>query len=162
MAHWSDAMKATFTTTVTKDDQVNATGLPVPAEAVASLGTQKRPKVIVSISGHTYRSTVAVFGNVFMLPLSAENREAAGVKAGDQVEVTIELDQEPRTVEVPGDLAAALAEQPGAAASFAALSFTMRKEYVRQVESAKAQETRQRRIRKIVTGLAGEQPGIDI
>ena len=88
-----------------------------------------------------------------MLPLSAEHRTAAGVKAGDQVEVTIELDLEPRTVEVPADLAAALAAKPGATAAFDALSYTMRKEYVRQVEEAKAPATRERRIAGIVVKL---------
>lgn len=146
-------MKATFTTPVVKADDVNATGLRVPAEAVAALGKQKRPKVKVSLNGYTYRTTVAAYGDVFMLPLSAEHREAAGVKAGDQVEVTIELDLEPRTVAVPDDLAAALAAQPGAAAAFEALSYTMRKEYVRQVEEAKALETRNRRIAGIVAKL---------
>ena len=147
-------MKVTFTTTVLKDENVNATGLPVPAEAVAALGTKKKPAVKVSLAGYTYRSTVAAYGEVYMLPLSAEHRQAAGVKAGDQVEVTIELDLEPRTVDIPADLATALAEKPGATAAFDALSYTMRKEYVRQVETAKAQETRQRRIAKIVASLA--------
>ena len=147
-------MKATFTTPVLKDDKVNATGLRVPAEAVAALGKGKKPPVKVSLNGYTYRSTVAAYGDVFMLPLSAENREAAGVKAGDQVEVALELDLEPRTVEVPADLAAALAEKPGATAAFDALSYTMRKEYVRQVESAKAIETRDRRIAGIVAKLS--------
>ena len=150
-------MKATFTTTVLKDDKVNATGLPVPAEAVAALGKGKKPPVKVSLASHTYRSTVAAYGDVFMLPLSAENRQAAGVKAGDQVEVTLELDTEPRTVEVPADLSNALAKQPGATAAFEALSYSARKEYARQVESAKAQETRQRRIAKIVATLTGDQ-----
>lgn len=148
-------MKATFPTTVLKDENVNATGLPVPAEAVAALGSHKRPRVKVTLMGYTYRSTIAAYGAVFMLPLSAEHREAAGVKAGDAVEVTIELDLEPRTVEVPADLAAALAEKTGAAAAFDALSFTLRKEYVRQVETAKAQETRVRRIAAIVAKLSG-------
>ena len=148
-------MKATFLTTVLKDENVNATGLPVPAEAVNALGSHKRPRVKVTVAGYTYRSSIAAYGDVFMLPLSAEHREAAGVKAGDQVEVTIELDLEPRTIEVPADLAAALAEKPGAAAAFAALAFSLRKEYVRQVETAKAQETRARRIAAIVAKLAG-------
>jgi hypothetical protein len=143
-------------TTVLKDDQVNATGLPVPPEAVAALGTKKRPPVKVSLSGYTYRTTVAAYGEVFMLPLSKEHREAAGVKAGDQVEVTIELDTEPRTVEVPADLAAALGEAPGATAAFEVLSYTLRKEYIRQVESAKAEETRLRRIAKIVASLTSQ------
>ncbi len=148
-------MKTTFITTVWKDKEKNATGLRVPVEAVAALGDKKRPPVVVSLAGYTYRSTVAVMGGVFMLPLSAENREAAGLKAGDRVEVTLELDLAPRVVEVPEDLAAALSEKPGAAAAFDALSNSMRKEYVRQVESAKAQETRDRRIAKIVAKLDG-------
>ena len=143
-------MKATFTTTVVQEEGKKATGLQVPAEVVAALGNQKRPPVTVSLAGYTYRSTVAAYGNVFMLPLAAEHREAAGVKAGDEVEVTLELDRAPRTVELPDELAAALMDRPGARAAFDALSYTMRKEYVRQVESAKAEETRSRRIAKIV------------
>lgn len=147
-------MKTTFTTMVMKDKDVNATGLPVPAEAVAALGTGKKPRVKVSLNGYTYRTTVAVMSGVFMLSLSAENREAAGVKAGDKLEVTLELDTEPRTVDIPADLAAALAQKTGATARFEALSYSVRKEYVRQVESAKAQETRERRIAGIVAKLA--------
>jgi hypothetical protein len=149
-------MAETYTTTVRQAEGLNATGLSVPPEVVAALGSHKRPKVVVSVNGYTYRSTVAAYsGDVFMLPLSQEHREAAGVKAGDEVEVTLTLDTEPRTVEVPGDLAAALAEKPGATAAFDALSYTMRKEYARQVESAKARETRERRIAGIVAKLGG-------
>ncbi|MEZ4771001.1 MAG: YdeI/OmpD-associated family protein [Caldilineales bacterium] len=148
------AAKTTFTTTVTQAEGVNATGLPVPAEAVAALGTKKRPPVKVTLNNYTYRTTVAAYGDVFMVPLSAEHRAAAGVQAGDVVEVALELDTEPRTVEVPDDLAAALTEA-GATEAFDRLSYTNRKEAVRQVETAKAPETRQRRIDKIVAGLAG-------
>ncbi len=144
---------ATFNTVVQQEEGMNATGLPVPAEVVAGLGTGKRPKVAVTLNGYTYRSTVAAYGDVFMLPLSAEHRTAAGVKAGDPVEVTLELDVAPRIVEIPADLAAALAEKPGATEAFDALSYTLRKESVRQVESAKAQETRERRIAGIVSKI---------
>lgn len=89
-----------------------------------------------------------------MLPLSAENREAAGVKAGDQVDITLELDLEPRTVDTPPDLAHALSNVPGAMDAFNSLSYSLRKEYVRQVESAKAQETRERRIAGIVSKVS--------
>jgi hypothetical protein len=147
-------MKATFTTTVIQAEGKNATGLRVPAEAIALLGSHKRPAVTVSLNGYTYQSTVAAYGDVFMLPLSAEHRAAAGVQANDEVEVTIELDSAPRTVAVPADLAAALAEQPGATAAFEALAPSRRKEFVRQVESAKAQETRERRIASIVAQLS--------
>jgi len=144
-----------FTTTVLKDKEKNATGLPVPAEAVAALGAGKKPRVKVSLNGYTYRTTVAVLGDVFMLSLSAENREAAGVQAGQPVEVILELDTELRTVELPDDLAAALAVAQGAREAFDALPYSARKEYVRQVETAKAQETRGRRIAGIVAKMSG-------
>jgi antitoxin component of MazEF toxin-antitoxin module len=147
-------MAVTFTTTILQAEGLNATGIRVPVDVMAALGTQKRPKVKITLNNYTYRSTVAPYaGDVYMLPLSQEHRQAAGVKAGDQVDVALELDTEPRTVEVPDDLVAALAEKPGARAAFDALSYTMRKEHVRQVEEAKAQETRERRITKIVGQL---------
>lgn len=151
-------MSIIFRTTVLKADDSNATGIPVPAEVVAALGKTKRPKVTVSLKGYTYRSIVAAYGDVFMLPLAADHRDAAGVKAGDEVDVTLELDMEPRTVDVPPDLAAALAKKRGASAAFEALSYTLRKEHVRQVTSAKAEETRNRRIAKIVAALAETRP----
>ncbi|MBP6786811.1 MAG: DUF1905 domain-containing protein [Candidatus Promineofilum sp.] len=148
-------MKATYTTTILKDDEKNATGIPVLAEVIAALGAGKRPPVVVHIGGHSYRSTVAAYGDVYMLPLSQAHRTAAGVEAGQSVEITLELDTQPRTVDVPDDLAAALAEPPGLREAFDALSYSARKEHVRQVTTAKAAETRQRRIAKIVAGLAG-------
>lgn len=146
-------MGETFTTTILKAEGLNATGIQVPAEVMSALGTQKRPKVKITLNGYTYRSTVAPFGDVFMLPLSQEHREAAGVSAGDQVDVTLELDLEPRTVEVPEDLNRALSEKSGALEAFEALSYSKRKEFVRQVNEAKAQETRSRRISGIVAQL---------
>ena len=93
-------MQTTFTTTLVLDDKVNATGIRVPAEAIAALGGKKKPPVIVTVNGFTYRSTVAAYGDVYMLPLSQERRAAAGVAPGDVVEVTLELDTAPRTVEL--------------------------------------------------------------
>jgi len=146
-------MSLTYKTIVWKDEQLNATALQVPVEVIEALGKGKRPPVKVTLKGYTYRTTVAVMSGEFWLPLSAERRDAAGVKAGEPVEVTLELDSEPRTVEVPPDLAAALAEKQGATQAFESLAYSARKEYVRQVESAKAQETRQRRIAGIVDKL---------
>jgi hypothetical protein len=146
-------MKQTFTTTVFQAEDMNATGLRVPAEVVHAFNRGKRPPVKVHIGGHSYQSTVAAYGDVFVLPLSAENRAAAGVQAGDEVEVTLELDTEPRTVEVPEDLAAAL-ESHDLTTAFDSLAPSRRKEFVRQVTSAKAQETRERRIDKIIQQLS--------
>jgi antitoxin component of MazEF toxin-antitoxin module len=147
-------MAEKFTTTILKAEGLNATGISVPPAVIAALGTQKRPKVKVSLNGYTYRTTVAPYGDVFMLPVSQEHRQAAGVNAGDQVEVELEIDTEPRIVEVPDDLAAALAEKPGARAAFDALSYSIRKEHVRQVESSRAQETRDRRIAGIAAKMS--------
>ncbi len=148
-------MKITYLTEIWKDSEKNATGIQVPGEVVEKLGSGKRPPVKVTLNGYTYRTTMAVMGGVFMLPLSAENRTASGVKAGDHLEITLELDTEPRTVEVPADLRSALLNKSGASSKFDALSFSVRKEYVRQVESAKARETRDRRIAIIVEKLGG-------
>ena len=145
-----------FTTTIQQAEGLDATGISVPPEVIAALGSGKRPKVTITLNGYTYRSTVAPYGDVYMLPLNKEHRSAAGVKAGDEVEITLALDTEPRTVEVPEDLAAALAGKPGAAEAFHKLSYTMRKEYVRQVTEAKAQETRERRITNIVAKVGGD------
>lgn len=146
-------MKTTFTTTIQQDENVNATGIRVPSEVIAAFNQGKKPPVKVTLNGFTYRTTVAAYGDVFMIPLSQERRDAAGVQGGETVEVTLELDLEPRTVEVPEDLAAALAEHPGVREAFDAQNYSTRKEHVRQVESAKAQETRARRIAKIVISL---------
>lgn len=144
---------AVFHTTIVQDSEVNATGIQIPETVIQELGVGKKPKVKVTLNGYTYRTTVAVMGGAYWAPLAAEHRNAAGVKANETVEVTIELDTEPRIVTVPEDLAAALAAAPGAMAAFEASSYSVRKEYVRQVESAKAPETRTRRITGIVEKL---------
>jgi len=131
-----------------------ATGFQVPLDVVRALGPGKKPKVLVTIGRHTYRSTVAVYGGVPMLPLSAENRTAAGVSAGETVEVGLALDTMERTVDVPADLAAALAERDGARESFDVLSYSRQRAYVQTVEGAKAADTRARRIARVVEELS--------
>ncbi|NUP01092.1 MAG: DUF1905 domain-containing protein [Nonomuraea sp.] len=131
-----------------------ATGFEVPAEVVEGLGAGGRPAVTVTVNGFTYRSTVATMGGRFLLPLSAENRQGAGVAAGDEVEVTVELDTAPREVTVPADLAEALDRVPEARTFFDGLSYSRKQRYVLLVEGAKKPETRQRRIEDSVTKLA--------
>lgn len=148
-----EAATATFRTTVELGGRT-ATGFEVPADVVESLGSGRRPPVEVVIGEHTYRSTVAVMGGRFMVPLSAENREAAGLAAGDEVTVRLTLDTAPRVVEVPDDFAAALAAEPVAAAFFDTLSYSLQRWHVLSVEGAKTQATRDRRIAKSVGMLA--------
>jgi hypothetical protein len=130
-----------------------ATGIRVPATAVEALGAGKRVPVAATLAGrHTYRTTVAPYGGEFFIPVSAENRTAAGLTAGDLVEVTLVVDTEERTVDVPPELDAALDDS--ARARFEKLSYTRRKEMARAVREAKAEATRDRRIAKILEELA--------
>ncbi|MFT3725586.1 MAG: YdeI/OmpD-associated family protein [Hyphomonadaceae bacterium] len=145
-----------FKTTLMQAEGMNATGIVIPDAIVEGFGQGKKPKVAVTINGHTYRSTVAVMGGKYMVGVAKEHREAAGVKAKDKIEVTLELDTAPREVEVPKDFAAAL-KKAGLTKDFAALAFTHRKEHVRAIEEAKAPETRLRRIEKAVAMVAGKK-----
>lgn len=130
-----------------------ATGIPVPAEVVASLGPSKKPAVRVTIGDYTYRSTIATVSGEFMIPLSAENRAGAGVAAGDAVEVEIELDTAPREVTLPPDFAAALNQDAAARRFFDGLSYSQKQRHVLPIADAKTAETRQRRIDKAISML---------
>ncbi|HET8626494.1 MAG TPA: YdeI/OmpD-associated family protein [Thermomicrobiales bacterium] len=141
-----------FHTTIQQSGKT-ATGIGVPEEAVAALGGGKRLAVRATINGHTYRSTVAPLGGAFMLPVSAEVRQAAGVTAGDEVDVELELDTAPREVAAPPDFADALDREPDARRRFDGLSYSNKRRYVLPIEEARSAETRQRRIAKAVAEL---------
>ncbi len=118
-------------------------------DQVAALGEgAKRFPVAATVNGYTWRGSVARMGGEFLLGLNRAVREAAGVEAGDQVQVTLELDTAPREVEVPPALADALAADPAAKAAFEGMAFTHRKEYARWVDEAKKDETRDRRVQQ--------------
>jgi Bacteriocin-protection, YdeI or OmpD-Associated/Domain of unknown function (DUF1905) len=114
---------------------------------VAAVGEgAKRFPVVATVNGYTWRTSVSRMGGEFLLGLSKEVRQGAGAQAGDEVDVTVELDTAPREVEVPEALAAALAADPEAKASFDRMAFTHRKEYARWIADAKQEQTRQRRV----------------
>ena len=130
-----------------------ATGIQIPDEVIAKLGTSKKPAVRVTINGYTYRSTVAVMGGKFMVGVNAENREKAKVAGGDKVDIEIALDTEPRFVTVPADFATMLSANTKALQHFDGLSYSKKKAFVQGIEGAKTVETRQRRIEKALTDL---------
>ncbi|MBI5161420.1 MAG: DUF1905 domain-containing protein [Micrococcales bacterium] len=140
----------TFTTTLLQTG--NNVGIDVPEEIVTGFGAGKRVPVTVTLKGYTYSSTIAVMGGRYLVGVNAAHRAASGAGGGETLEVTLEHYSGERTVAVPEDLAAAL-EAAGARSAFDALSYTQRKEHVRQVEEAKAPETRARRIGRVVDGL---------
>jgi Domain of unknown function (DUF1905)/Bacteriocin-protection, YdeI or OmpD-Associated len=131
----------------------SATGIEVPAEVVTALGGGKRPPVTVTLRGHSYRTSVGSMGGRSLLPVSAQVRADAGVAAGEELDVEIELDTAPRTVDVPPDLASALAGDDAARAAFAKLAYSHQLRHVQAIEGAKAAQTRQRRIDKAVADL---------
>jgi Domain of unknown function (DUF1905)/Bacteriocin-protection, YdeI or OmpD-Associated len=141
-----------FRATVRLDGKT-ATGIRVPDEVVEALGEGNRPRVRVTLNGYSYQTTVARMRGEFLFPVSAAVREAAGVAAGDEVDVQIELDTSPREVEVPADLADALKRDPVAQAAFGRLSYSNKKRHALSIESAKTDETRQRRLAKTLDEL---------
>ena len=141
-----------FRTTIEQSGKT-AAGIRIPPEVVDSLGAGRRPPVRVTINGYTYRNTVAVMGGEYMVGVSAENRAGAGVKAGDEVDVDLELDTAPRVLSVPRDFDAALDAEPEARRTFDGLSYSNRQWHVLSVEGAKSPETRQRRVERSIAAL---------
>lgn len=141
-----------FKTTILQSG--NNTGIVVPAAVVDGLGGGKKPAVNVSIGGYGYRSSIAVMGGQFLIPLSADRRAESGIKGGDEVEVDLTLDTQPRDVTVPEDLSVALAGDAAAKAFFETLSYSNKLRHVLSITDAKTPETRQRRIDKVVDALA--------
>jgi hypothetical protein len=130
-----------------------ALGFEIPPDVVEGLGAGKRPPVLVTINGYTYRNTVAVYGGVYMIGVSAENRAQAHVQGGDEVDVDLQLDTAPREVEVPPELQSALDADPAAKATFEALSYSNKSWHALQVTGTNNPETRARRIEKSIAAL---------
>jgi bifunctional DNA-binding transcriptional regulator/antitoxin component of YhaV-PrlF toxin-antitoxin module len=136
-----------------------ATGIVVPEAIVEQLGAGKKPPVRITINGYTYRNTIAVMGGKFLVGVSAEHRKGANVAAGDAVEVTIELDTEVRTVEVPPAFQKAMNKNAAAKRNFAALSYSKKQALVIPVKEAKTEETMLRRIEKAMQVLGSNNNG---
>lgn len=128
----------------------NITGIVIPPEVVERLGGGKKPAVVVSVNGYTYRSSIAVMGSDFMVGVSAERRAESGLKGGDAINVTLELDEAPRVMEVPPDLQATLDKDKAAKNYFATLSYSNQRRHIDPINQAKSAETRARRIEKSV------------
>ena len=130
-----------------------ATGVEVPAKIVEDLGSTKRPLVRVTINGYTYRSAIAPMGGTFMLGISEEVRNNANVKAGDTIDVQVELDTQPRDVVVPPELAQALAKNAKAKKYFDSLSYSGKVRLVAPIANGKTAETRERNLAKAIEEL---------
>ncbi|MEX2548306.1 MAG: YdeI/OmpD-associated family protein [Chloroflexota bacterium] len=146
-----------FRTTIQQGDKT-ATGIQIPNEVIEALGAGKKPPVELVVNGYVYRTTVATVSGNYMVGFSADHRAASGLCGGDEVDVEIEVDTQPRTVDVPADLATALDAEPKARETFDKLSNSMKGYHVSQVTGAKTDETRQRRIEKSIAVLREGKP----
>ena len=138
-------------------DGRTATGIPVPPDVVDALGAGRRPAVLVTVNGHSFPTTIGSMQGVPRIPVSAERRGRIGAEAGDALRVSVVLDGAPAEIEVPADLAEALAGDRGTAEFFAGLTASQRKGFIVPIEAAKSADTRQRRVDRSVEALKARQ-----
>jgi len=143
-------MPVTYTTTVIR--HANHAALEVPDEVLRELGTNKRAPLKVTINGYTFQTTATGVDGKCMIPFALKDREGSKTKALDVIEITLELDSGFREVELHPELETAL-ETSKLRTTFDALTYSKRKEFARQVNEAKADETREKRIAKVLESL---------
>jgi len=142
-------MSETFRATIIQTGKTTC-GIRVPAAVVEALGGGKRPAVTVDLDGYAYRSTVAPMGGEWWVGVNSDHRAASGLKAGDEVAVTLALDAAPRELAVPPELAAALDAAPDAKTFFDGLSYSNRRVFTLSVEGTSNPETKARRVAKAI------------
>lgn len=142
-------MSETFRATIVQTGKT-ACGIQVPASVIDALGGSKRPAVVVTLDRYRYRSTVAPMGGEWWVGVNANHRAASGLEAGDEVQVTLELDTAPRELEIPPELGAALDADPRARAFFDGLSYSNKRVFTLSVEGTSTPETKARRVEKAI------------
>lgn len=143
-------MKTTYETIVIGEG--NHAAIEIPEKNLAEIAGNRRAPLRISVNGYTYQSTATGVNGMCMVVFPMRDRTASGVKAGDRITVTLELDDGYRHVDVPKELEDALTTHR-LNASFHDLTYSKRKEFARQVSDAKAEETKARRIEKIIAQL---------
>jgi hypothetical protein len=144
-------MSVTFRTVLVQGTG-NAVGIAVPEASMAELGPARKYPVVVSVGDYSFRNTVSWYKGAFMIGFSSENRAASGLSGGEEVEVTLEIDDQPRALELPDEVAAALATA-GKLDAFRALSFSKQRGLFEPWQKAKSQETRDKHLQKILAAL---------
>lgn len=131
----------------------NTAGFRVPEAVLDALGAGKRPKVVVTVNGYSYRSSIAPMGGEWWLGVAMTHREPAGVTPGSTYDVDVEVDSAPREVDLPEELAEAFAADASLAAAWANLSYSNQRRLAEPIGAAKAPETRARRVAKVIAEL---------
>ncbi len=145
-------MAVTFRTALAQNPGSSATGIVVPHDVMAQLGPGKRYPVVVAIGDYSYRNTVSWYKGAFMISVSADNRAGAGIAGGDEIDVTLELDDAPRVLELPGELVALLTSA-GVLDGFTALSFSKQRGFVEPWTAAKSQATKDKNLAKMIAAV---------
>ncbi len=140
-------MKQEFKAVIKQHENKNAAYIEPPFDVNEVFGA-KRVKVKATFDGIPYRGSIVYMGGCYLLGLTQDIRNKIGKGFGDEITVTVEKDEEERSVEIPEDFADAMKNYKNALSNFEALSFTAQKEYVSWIISAKRPETRLNRIRK--------------
>lgn len=141
-----------FKAIIKQHENINGAYVEPPFDVKEVFGS-KRAKVKAIFDGVEYRGSVVSMGGCYMIGITQEIRNKIGKGFGDEVFVTLEKDEEDRSVEVPEDLASAMNSNEAAAATFKSLPFTAQKEYITWITSAKRQATREEHIIKAVALL---------
>ena len=131
----------------------NHAAIEIPDDILKQLGANKRAPLKVTVNDYTYQSTAAGMNGQCLVVFPQKDRQAANAKAGDEIEVTLELDAGIREVDVPEQLAKALKDTK-LLDTFNSLTYSKRKEFARQVTEAKSAETKTRRIEKVIAALS--------
>ncbi len=131
----------------------NNLGIEIPEKIIYELGAGKKPPVVITIQSYTYRSTVAVMSGKFLVPLSSAHRKFTSAEGGDQIEIEIKLDDQPRNVEIPEDLSLRFEANQNAKKFFETLPPSSKKKVVTLLDAAKTTDTRIKRLDKFVSDL---------
>lgn len=156
MQEQTDAGVIRFKATLIRQPDSSATFIMIPFDVQKEWGMRSRVPVKGTINGHSFRSSIAPYGGVHYLGINRDLREAAGVKAGEVVQIELEIDQEPRAVVLPSDLQSAMDTTPAAKIRWQKISFTQQREYVEMLEDAKKPDTRAKRVANIIDKLQGK------
>lgn len=143
-------MAVTYTTVVLGFG--NHAAIEIPDDILEKLGANRRAPLKITINKYTYQSTATGMQGKCLVVFPQKDRAAAQVEAGDKVTVTLELDSGHREVEMPQELTDALRKEK-LTKIFDSLSYSKRKEFARQVGDAKTEETRARRIDKVLQAI---------
>jgi hypothetical protein len=146
-----------FSATLTRAPDSSATFISVPYNLLSTWGTKDRVPVKGTINGKSFRGSLAPYGGVHYLGIKRDLRESLEIKAGDIIEVELQVDTDPRVITPPEDFLAALDSNPAARIKWNKLSYTHQREHVEAIENASKPETRTRRIIESIERLAGKR-----